>query len=503
MSMTTARRLLAGLAAAGAFVAATALPAHAAPGIEIDTADLLVAPDFSAGGELRVRGQTGVTGEISVVIDSTALDVADVDVSGSGWDCDVPRGTMIRCVVQANENTYFETLRYQVYGHPGAALGSTGTIALTASNDGTTVSGNSVVTIAQASNLAAGPPVAVTADPGGVATANQPVSNVGGSTVEGSVLVLSPLSSRTRYRGDFGNCVNYGDYFVVCAFSQPLEAGRNYALSDELPYAVDRLARTGAVFHVASTWYTEADWDLIKDSWIGGGVPATPGAGAAVRLEETANARRAPQTDTDISDNSSSVDITVGGNQPVDLAATGGTIPQDTIDPEGIAFDPAFRNLGPAILEQQPQQDEPIVRIVFPEGVVGGASTECAPYSSGDPWPPAPEAFGRGGAREYGCLVFGDVNPGDTVFYSFLLRIERVVPGAKGMITVKVAGDSNPANDSAEIVLGPAPGGGGGGGGLPVTGPVATVIGSVGALLIAAGATGFILFRRRRTRFVA
>jgi LPXTG-motif cell wall-anchored protein len=43
----------------------------------------------------------------------------------------------------------------------------------------------------------------------------------------------------------------------------------------------------------------------------------------------------------------------------------------------------------------------------------------------------------------------------------------------------------------------------GSGGGLPVTGSRTTAVAGLGALLPAAGAAGFLVARRRRTRFIA
>ena len=71
--------------------------------------------------------------------------------------------------------------------------------------------------------------------------------------------------------------------------------------------------------------------------------------------------------------------------------------------------------------------------------------------------------------------------------------------------------DLKPANDTAKVVVNAAPGGDGGQGGggqgdggtLPITGSSTALIAGVGALLLAAGAAGYVVSRRRRTRFVA
>ncbi|HEX7745257.1 MAG TPA: LPXTG cell wall anchor domain-containing protein, partial [Micromonosporaceae bacterium] len=76
--------------------------------------------------------------------------------------------------------------------------------------------------------------------------------------------------------------------------------------------------------------------------------------------------------------------------------------------------------------------------------------------------------------------------------------------------------DTNPANDTATLVVNAAPGGGDGGNGdggngggagdggtLPITGSATGLIAGVGVLLLAAGVGGYVVARRRRTRFVA
>lgn len=70
-------------------------------------------------------------------------------------------------------------------------------------------------------------------------------------------------------------------------------------------------------------------------------------------------------------------------------------------------------------------------------------------------------------------------------------------------MTVDVPGDLNAANDTARITVTPRAGGtGGDGGSLPITGGSTGPIAGLGALLLAAGSSGYLL-TRRRTRFVA
>ena len=67
--------------------------------------------------------------------------------------------------------------------------------------------------------------------------------------------------------------------------------------------------------------------------------------------------------------------------------------------------------------------------------------------------------------------------------------------------------DLKPANDIAKILVNGGerrPGGGDGdGGSLPITGQSTGLIAGLGALLLAAGVGGYLVAKRRRTRFVA
>jgi LPXTG-motif cell wall-anchored protein len=521
MSMRTARRLLAGVAAVGAIVASTALPAYAAPNIQLEARDALVAPDGYAQGDLAVyNDEEALTGTISVVIDAAGLKGAHLDWEGGTYDwlCDTESATLTRCEHAFPEDgDYGAYLSYTIRGESDANVGDEGTVAFTVETNGTTTKTKATVTIAEASDLSTGAeqPVVLTAtgEPGGKATSNAPVSNVGKSTVEHTVLTIQP-DYRTPYAGDFSNCVYYDNSFAICEFDQALEPGKNYRLSADIPYAIEKTARTGAVFSSYTDWWVEGDWKIIEKSWLEYVSDAVRGKGEPLRLEEVPSARRgAPQTDITPWDSGHELQITVGGDNQVDIAAIGAKATGAV--GASVTVKPSITNLGPAALETMFEQPKkPAVRITIPEGTtVAEASWDCAPYAEGDAWPPASDdAWGTPGAREYGCTVW-DLYPEWTYEYEFKLKIDKVVENAVGTLTAKIEGDPNATNDAAEIVVngtGPDGGngngdggsGGGEGGGLPVTGPQATLIAGVGVLLVAAG-VGFVLFRRRRTRFVA
>ncbi|MEV0720954.1 hypothetical protein, partial [Asanoa sp. NPDC050611] len=475
-------------------------------------------PDGFINGSAFVRyDEDNLAGTVSVAVDTSDLEDAFIDwqVSGSDWLCTADSATLTHCERPLGEDDRFGVgLFYVVQAKADAEIGTEGSISFSADVNGTKATAKSNITIAEASDLFTGewneepPTVTATGDPGGIAKANAPVSNVGKSTVERTVLTLSP-DYRTLYAGDFSNCVSYEYGNVVCEFDQPLEPGRNYRLSADIPYAIDKTARTGAVFTSYTDWWVEGDWKIVEESWTGDAGEPHRGTGEPLRLEEVASARRGlPQTDVTPYDTSYAVKITVGGDNQVDMAAVGATASGAAGATVGVTV--GVKNVGTAALEiTDGPRDKPDVRITIPEGATAvEAAWDCAPYTDGDAWPADDDAWGKPGAREYGCVVW-DLYPDYTYEFTFKLKIDRVVENAVGTITGKVAGDPNTANDSAEIVLngtgaggGNGGSGGGDGGGLPVTGPQATLIAGVGVLLVGAGAA-FVLVRRRRTRFVA
>src|ERR1700754_4050462 len=214
--MKTVRRLLAGFAAAGAFVAATALPAYAAPSFQLEASDSLVAPDSATVEYTFIWTEDDLSGKtIRMEIDTSKLAGARIGLSPSTdeWACDGEPGPLITCEKKAADGEYSTAFDYQLFGDSDARIGTVGAITFTVDIDGAKESATKKVTIAEASDLAAPQTVAAKGDPGGVAKVNLPVANVGESTVERFVLNFT-ADYRSPYVGDFGNCTDY-TYFVV------------------------------------------------------------------------------------------------------------------------------------------------------------------------------------------------------------------------------------------------------------------------------------------------
>ncbi len=122
--------------------------------------------------------------------------------------------------------------------------------------------------------------------------------------------------------------------------------------------------------------------------------------------------------------------------------------------------------------------------------------------------------------RLYGCYPTPFIKAGDQETADFTLQIDKVVANDAGAVKINLPcqcdggfyADLKPANDVAKILVNPVGGTGGGDGGgdgdgdgpsLPITGQSTGLIAGLGALLLAAGVGGYLVAKRRRTRFVA
>jgi hypothetical protein len=502
----SARRLLAGLGVAGALIAASAIPASAADDpFRVSAQDVLTAPDHSGFAYVYAEPSTSEEsyqfGRTTLDIDASGIsDFAVLEEPGEGWGwaC-TTAGQVVRCTTEIGEDDY-PWLGIQVTGKSDATAGRTGQLKLAMTSGGKTVRTTSTVTLAESVDLQTDATATVSGAPGGRVATPASVRNGGETTSQGAVLLMHG-DFLFQYAGDFSNCRTTETAGALCTFDESLAPGKSYRLSTPVPFRLDRDARTGATLQAVSVWWTTDDWELANAEYPQDG---EPGTGAKLRLVEESTAdRRTPQTDPDVTNNYTDISVQVTGDQPVDLSVAGATASGEKGDV--VQVRPSVTNLGPALLEYQ---SGPVFRVSIPVGTTAvEASSECQPYTSDAEWDPWNGKWGEPGAREYACQV--TESPKDlTNPYEFSLRIDRVVADASGAVRVRLAGDSNSANDAAKIVINPAGGGGGGdngddGGTLPITGAATGLIGGIGALLLAAGVLGYLLAKRRRTRFIA
>ncbi|HEX5543719.1 MAG TPA: LPXTG cell wall anchor domain-containing protein [Micromonospora sp.] len=399
----------------------------------------------------------------------------------------------------------------------GAALGSSGKLAFRAEGDGyAAATHESTVRLAEGVDLAAGPEVEVTAKPGEAFTAPLTVRNAGRTVVNGAVAIFyNDWAIRSEKK--FSNCRYVQDRLRSCHFDMPLNPGENYTAS--MPYRLgeDTYAPGFDVGEV--NWMTVAEFDDYV-TYLGSlGISLGDfGTGSTLALTAVPIAKaRMAQVDTDPDNNWSHLAVRVTGKNGADLAALGARVAGGA--GETITAAVGFRNLGPATIDAT-RSGSSITRIdvEIPAGTTAvGVPDDCAPMKDGEiDWEKV-ESEDRTGAANYRCHAGSFIAVDETETVEFSLLINEVIADATGLVRINAecacegfADDTNPANDTAQLIVNPTKGSedgddgeGGAGGGLPVTGATTGIIAGAGVLLLAAGMIGFVLARRRRMRFVA
>ncbi|MEV4540313.1 cell wall anchor protein [Micromonospora echinaurantiaca] len=499
------RRWLAGTAVAAAIVTVAAVPAAAAAAgdVKIYTRDVIVAPGHSALGQIDVvlegpwpPNPVPVTVEIDA---SEAAALGAFDVTGDGWDCGRDRD-VVRCAAAFDRQGDAPRLHYQVTAGADAELAEEAGLTITATSALGTATGSSTVTVVEGVDLQTEPRFRFSGDPGARLELPSTVRNAGPGPVDGAVLVFT-ADWLLEYTGNFRNCRHREGLPTICRFDTQLRPGVTYRLSAPLPLVLNPTARSGIALANRLQWWTPDDWALAEQAPGVSLPPDTPGGtGEELRLVEQPATR---QTDTAPWNNWTAVDLTVTGDRTADMAAVGSSVSARV--GERVRVTAAYQNLGPTKVEIW--RSQPHLRVRIPEGTTAVEVTHfCAPIDA-DGWNPM-EEFGKPGAREYGCSAYADfVEAGQRHEFAFTLRVDRLTGPTSGTVTIDVAGNTNPANDTAQITVTPRDGGtggdGGDGGSLPITGASTGLIAGLGALLLAAGLAGYLLTRGRRTRFIA
>ncbi|MFF5200926.1 LPXTG cell wall anchor domain-containing protein [Micromonospora parva] len=520
------RRWLAGLGVAGAFVAASATPAFAAPAAEFDLyfQDVTVAAD--SAGVVRspslYSSESTVLNEVSVRYDYSSL-AGKITLAGeSGNDCAADGDGVLLCreQVPVTIDELFGGFFGEVVIAPTdkATNGDTGELKISLKAAGKDIASyTSRVRVGEGVDLQGGPDTTVTAAPGGKFQAPVTVFNVGTTEVDGVVAMFdTDYGIRTKER--FDNCLYAEDFLFACIFDEKIPASAGATATFNYELATDTYA-PGRENSYA--WFmTPADFeDLLAIRDEAGAEKARRGNGKTLSLKAVSAARaaRAVQTDTEPNNNFSGLAVDVTGKNGADLEAVGATLNGK----KGAELTAAlgFRNNGPATLDYlRSEANVTYVDVTVPTGTTAIAvPMECAPRTGNDvEWPEA----GSPGAGEYRCYPGPFAPAGETLTGEFTFRIDKVIANATGTVKVNVPceceggfyDDLKPANDVAKILVNAAGGTGGGdgdgdgdgdGGSLPITGQSTGLIAGLGALLLAAGVGGYLVAKRRRTRFVA
>ncbi|MDQ7909673.1 LPXTG cell wall anchor domain-containing protein [Phytohabitans sp. ZYX-F-186] len=512
MHVRSALRVFAGLGVAGTLVATTAIPAAARAAVELSIffADSTIAVDGpgKVEGVIMSASEPVVLHQPTVRFDATDLDgVAEIAEEVSS-DCTEESPGILVCQdpfdVEVDEFGYSGIFDILVTAAQGATEGDEGTLRMTLTAPGLDPATTEArVRVGEGVDLAAGDAAEVSAAPGAAFTAPLRLRNAGETVAEGAVAVFFGdygIEAGTRH----SNCTYDGNYLNTCTFDQDLAAGSEYAASLASRLRPDTYAPSRDALE--TVWMTPAEFeDFLKFLGDNGASIGEPGDGPKLTLADAGAMRaRGAQADVDPYNNSTYVEVNVTGTNGVDLEAVGATF--DGAAGSTHETELGVVNRGPAVLDSS-RSGEPITRVIVdvPPGTSAvEVSADCVPFAGENPdW----EHPGKPGGRKYQCDPGLFLAPDEELVYPFTFRIDEVVEDAAGAVTANAAcecptfpNDTDKSNDVAKILVN---GTGGGGGGLPVTGASTGLVAGAGALLLLAGAAGFVIARRRRTRFVA
>ncbi|MCX5119527.1 LPXTG cell wall anchor domain-containing protein [Micromonospora sp. NBC_00362] len=521
-------RWLTGLGAAGALIAASATPAVAAPTIEPYFQDATVA----VGSEPTIRGlllyadEPTVLTDVSVRYDYRSLADKVTVTPADGQECAAPEPGVLVCTEPSDVVLYeMPPIGSGIYRNgvkrvhlgvtAGAQLGDSGDVAVSfEAAGGRSGSYTSHVRVGEGVDLAGGPFTSLSAKPGGKFTVPLAVSNAGDKVVNGFVAVFDlPYSIRTKDR--FSNCRYADDHLLSCQFDEDIPVGTGLVATLNLELAKDTYAPTNQSGY--AQFMTTADFeDLTRVRTAVGARAATPGSGPKLTLTGApGRMRKAAQTDVGPGNDYTGWTIKATGTNGTDLAAIGATL-RGTAGAV-VTATVGFRNNGPATLDRTNGDFEAATHtnVELPPGTTAvEVPDNCR--------------LRQDTTRTYLCASEMLLVAGQTYTVKFRLRIDKVIPNARGAVRVNApcecpAGggfqdDIKPANDRATIVVnaaqggggpgdgdgdGGGDGGGGGGGSLPITGAPTSLIAGIGALLLVTGAGCYLLARRHSGRFPA
>ncbi|WP_328341449.1 LPXTG cell wall anchor domain-containing protein [Micromonospora sp. NBC_00421] len=508
------RRWLAWIGVAGVFLTGTATPALAAPTVEIrpyfqDTTLAPRSPGVSRVLILYADRPTALS-DVSVRYDYRSLAGKITVAAERAMDCTAPEPGVLVC----KEPDGIDITE----GLPGSGIYRSGTepVRITATDEAMVGDSGDVkvdllvagqrrgsytsrIRVGEGVDLAGGPDTSHSTPPGGKVAVPLVVANVGDKAVAGFAAVFD-LPYAVLAPGRFSNCLYNDDRLFSCQFDEEIPAGGRLATTLDLRLGKDTYAPST---QSASAYFmTRADFeDLYRVQKEAGARAAIPGSGPRLALTDASTqSRHADQTDVGPGNNYTSWSIKITGRNGTDLVAVGDTVQGGA--GAVVTATVGFRNNGPATLDRVNGDYEAATHTVV-ELPPGTTATEV------------PDNCGlRRGTRTYQCSSGMLLLNGKSYTMDFRLRIDRVVPNARGAVHVNApcecpgsvgfADDLRPANDRAWLTVNPASGqGAGDDGGLPVTGVPTSLFAALGALLLVVGGGGYLMSRHRRTRFVA
>ncbi|CCH22260.1 LPXTG cell wall anchor domain-containing protein [Micromonospora lupini] len=516
------RRWLAGLGVAGAFVAASASPAVAAAkeaplelGVYFNDTTLAAGSEGKIDSPLMFASEPVVVEGLTVTYDYTDLDgIVQVTRDTGGSECESPKAGVLVCTdpfeIDLDEWAYGGLFEVAMTPTAKAADGDTGVLKVTVSAEGLTSASHSAkIRIGEGVDLAApGVEAMVSAAPGGKFSAPLTLSNAGETTAKGAVAIFD-LDYAIRPDKQYSNCTYEDGRLLTCAFSEVTAAGETRSAA--VPYVLGKDTYAPGSDYGYYNWMTPAEFEDFSTYLQAGGYSiGQPGKGSVLTLPTVPSkaSARSFQADTDPMNNWSGMTVKVTGKNGADLVAIGDKLTGKAGDV--VTATVGVRNDGPAALDFG-RGGSPVTKIdiAVPAGTTAVEVPEvCAPLNGDQQdW----ENLGKPGAKNYRCYPDIFIGVGEEQTVEIGLKIDKVIPNAQGTVTINAkcecegfTEDLKPANDVAKILVNAAGGqGGGDGGALPITGQSTGLIAGIGALLLAAGVGGYLVAKRRRTRFVA
>lgn len=490
---------------------ALATPAAHAAGttLVLDAQESYTLPTEGEGPNLGlgITASGGDAHDVSVAVDASSLaGKATMVVTG---DC-VSTGTLkVRCDVGPLSGG--ESIDpFFLKPTAAAKAGDTGAITYTATaSDAPTVTGRTDVLVGGPKLVSRPYPALKGIAPGAGFERTPAFANTGAAPADKGVMLLVQDSEGVSLARDHSNC-HYSDQPDVgawCRFDTPVAPGAAYETDVPLRYTAAQDTMYG--------YNTYVVWPVggtAPDSFDPSDFPAA-GTGAALGLKPVPSG----------SGFTGSGYGTFATTQHADYQALGDTVEGKVGDTVSITV--GVRNNGPGRmgLQWMDADNSGTFVVTPPEGTtITGAP---GPGEQGDPGPRWNCTPQKAGAKSYTCDIGStDFRPGDSVTQEFTVRIDRVVPGARG--GVKAVGnpeypnrDDDSANDTAAVavtVTGSAtsspspspsvtgagsPAGAGGpvtGGALAATGADGVVLrGGVAVLLVVGGGLVLLMVRVR------
>ncbi|MEU7931718.1 LPXTG cell wall anchor domain-containing protein [Micromonospora echinofusca] len=511
------RRWLAGLGVAGALVAASASPAVAEePGEEflLYANNALVAPGGEAKSVTLYAYADMLPERLTLTVDRGKVDAFAKVVLGDRTPGCTEAGPVITCALDGTDITDY-LINLTVTAKDSAEPGDKGELVLSVAAKGMpTATARSTVEIGEGVDLKTERSLELVGAPGATVKAPLTVANIGDRSARGAVLLLAttPGLAPARRHSNCSYLSEFGSNFAQCHFDDDLLPGAALQLDDSSALTIASDVWAPGRQYGQAIWFAKGDWESFIADFSDG--DWEKGSGNALKLvpAPASLARTVRQTDKNTTNNVVNIDATVTGDQRADVAAAGAQVVGAT--GQTVTAKVGFVNNGPAAVNSySPDELLTGALVTIPAGAtVVDAPEQCSPGTAEEPT----GSYGEPGGRVYFCEWFELLRKGESAVFEFGLQIDTV-GGAPGSVRLLHFGagepgkvvDLNSSNDTAALVVKAATGGEGGGDGdgdggtLPITGESTGLIAGIGGLLLVAGVGGYVVAKRRRTRFVA